>query len=59
MVMGMKKTRGRPFKPPRDRRKIILHVRVNAEEKAVLQAKSKKAGKPLSEWARKTLMDSD
>lgn len=41
-------------KPQKERKESAILIRVSAEQKAILQAASKKAGLDLSSWLRST-----
>jgi len=49
--------RGRPRKPPSQRRSRLLHHRLTLEEYRKVSAAAKRAGLSLSEYARKKLLE--
>jgi predicted HicB family RNase H-like nuclease len=50
-----KKKIGRP-KLPKNEARAVFSVRVSALEKREIEAAAKKAKKPLTQWARETLL---
>jgi len=50
---GMEKERGRPPKPPNEKRAILFPIRVNEAE---LEAIRRAGGEKPSTWARETLI---
>ena len=50
---GMDKERGRPPKPPKEKRAILFPIRVNEAE---LEAIRRAGGEKPSTWARETLL---
>jgi len=51
-----KRPRGRPKLPRGQGRGELLTLRVRADERARLEAAARKAGQPLSAWARDALL---
>jgi hypothetical protein len=50
------KKRGRPKKPPADRRETVLRLRLTKEEFKALSTAAEKAGLSVSAYARKLLV---
>ena len=55
-MVAKKKARGRPKLPRGQDRPEVLTLRLQKAEKIKLQKAAKKAGKPLSVWAREALL---
>ena len=54
-----KRPRGRPKLPRGQDRGAVLTLRLRADERERLETAAKKAGKPLSAWARDVLLGDD
>jgi len=50
--------RGRPPKPPEERRGLRIEVRVNPDERRLFDLAADKVGLDLSEWMRTVLLRS-
>jgi len=52
-----KRPRGRPKLPRGQDRDVVLTLRLRGAERAQLERAARKAGKPVSAWARGLLLD--
>lgn len=53
----MKKRGGRPEKSEKEKKDLILHIRVTAEQKLLLEQAATRAGADLSTYVRMTALE--
>jgi hypothetical protein len=56
-MAARKRPRGRPKLPRGQERDVVLTLRLRPSERAQMERAARKAGKPISAWARERLLD--
>jgi hypothetical protein len=54
--LKVKKPRGRPEIPEKDRKSEILHIRVSEEERKKVEAAARKMGLGVADWIREGII---
>ena len=49
-------TRGRPEKPQKEKRSVVVQFRCTTDEKKLLDMAAKKSGQKLSDWLRENVL---